>query len=156
MCVLGARLTLGPMHTLSNFSSPHSLSPDLAIFHPRTLSRPFVTLETIALPPPPAILDPGLGGRRRLIPGPRAHHHRHLPQVICVPLLVIVTSPPLTSTPPPSEHTATIDLDPTSLGVCHCHLLPQALDTASGEGDTPPLPHYRCCLVRFERYLLPM
>jgi hypothetical protein len=156
MCVLGARLTLGPMHTLSNFSSPHSLSPHLAIFHPRTLSCPFVTLETIAPPPPPAILDPGLGGRRRLIPGPRAHHHRHLPQVICVPLLVIVTSPPLTSTPPPSEHTATIGLDPISLGVCHCHLLPQALDTASSEGDTPPLPHYRCCLVRFERYLLPM
>jgi hypothetical protein len=77
----------------------------------------------------------------------RAHHRRrpqpHLPR--SVPLLS-------TSTPPPSEHAATVDLDPASLRACHRCPLPQALDTASGKGDTPPLPHYYYHLVR---YLLP-
>jgi hypothetical protein len=61
-----------------------------------------------------------------------------LPQAIHV-------SPPSTSTRPPSEHAATTDLDPTSLRARrHCPL-PQALDTASGEGDTAPLPHVTVC-----------
>jgi hypothetical protein len=48
---------------------------------------------------------------------------------------------PSTSTPPPSERTAAVDLDPASLGARHHRALPQALDTAFGEGATPPLPH---------------
>jgi hypothetical protein len=46
-------------------------------------------------------------------------------------------------------HTATtVDLDPTSLGACRCHPLPQALYMTFDEGDTPPLPLYRYYLVR--------
>jgi hypothetical protein len=146
------------------FQAMRSPSPHLTIFHPHALAHSFITLETIA--PPPAVLDPGPRARHRLIPGLgarhrldcglRAHRHRPLPQAICVPLLVIVVPPPSTSTPPPSERATAVNLDPSSLGACHHCPLPQALDMAFGEGDTPPLPHYRCHLVRFERYLLPM
>jgi hypothetical protein len=65
-------------------------------------------------------------------------HRRPLPQAIDT-----VTPPPLTSTLPPSEHTAAVDLDLDSLRARRCRPLPQDLDTASGKGATPPLPHYR-------------
>jgi hypothetical protein len=143
-----------------------SLLPHLPIFCPRALSHSFVTLEIIMSPPPPAVLDPSPGACCHLIADPRVHHHldhslrarrrRPLPQAICAPLLVIVAPPPSTSTPPPLEHAIIVDLDPASLRVCHHCPLPEAQDTASGKGDTPPLPHYRSRLVRFERYLLPM
>jgi hypothetical protein len=136
--------------------------PHLAIFCPFALSHSSVTLQTITPPLPPVVPDLGPRADRCLIPGPAAHrhldtaltahHHRPLPQAVHVQLLVTVTTLPSTSTLPPSKGTTTIILDLTSLGARHCHPLPQALDTASGEGDTPPLPHYRCHLVR---YLLP-
>jgi hypothetical protein len=79
-------------------------------------------------------LDPDLG----------AHHRRPLRQAVDT-----VMPPPSTLTLPPSERTGTVDVDPASLGACHRRPLPQALDTASGEGATPPLPHYRCLVNVF-------
>jgi hypothetical protein len=92
-----------------------SLSPHLANFRPRTLSRSAVTLETTTPPLPPAILILGPGAHRRLIPGPRACRRldpglracrrRPLPQALghC--------------------HVATVDLDSTSLRACRRHRL---------------------------------
>jgi hypothetical protein len=54
--------------------------------------------------------------------------------------------PPSTSTAPPLERATTIELNHASLAARHRRPLPQALDTASDEGATPPLPYYRCCV----------
>jgi hypothetical protein len=131
-------------HTLK-FQAPRSLSPHIAIFHPCALSRSSVTLKIIALPPPSVVLIPGPKAHRRLIPNPdacrcldpslRVRRRHRLPQVIRAPL-------PRS----PLEHTAAIDLYPTSLRVHHCHPLPQALDMALSEGNTPPLPHVIVCV----------
>jgi hypothetical protein len=115
------------------FQAPCSLSPHLAIFHPRSLSlflslsRSSIALETVSPPVPSAVLDPGPGARRRLVPGPGAHHrlilgpgachlldpglflkssvrHRRRPR----PYLPRSAPPPSTSTPPPSECTTAI------------------------------------------------
>jgi hypothetical protein len=88
------------------FQAQRSLSPHLAIFCPRALSRCSVDLEIVAQPPPPAILDPGPGARCRLIPGLEACHRSPLPQAIRVLVLVIVASPPSTLTLPPLERAA--------------------------------------------------
>jgi hypothetical protein len=134
----------------------HALSRHTYQIFVPALSHYSTALETIAPSLPPAILDLGPRACHRLIPGPRAccrldpglgARRRHpLPQVIRVLLLVIITPPPSTLTPPPSEHAIAVDLDPTSLEVRRRRPLPQALDTASDEADTPPLPHYHCCV----------
>jgi hypothetical protein len=75
--------------------------------------------------------------RRRRQPRPR------LPQ----------STPPLSiSTPPPLKRAAAVNLDPASLRVRHRRPLPQALDMASGEGDTPPRPHVTVCANVSEFY----
>jgi hypothetical protein len=137
------------------FQAMCSLSSHLAIFHPHALSRSSITLETIRHRCHLPSSIPALEHAAALSPAPE--HATALGQAVRAPLLVIVTPPPpSTLTPPPSERVATLDLNPTSLRACCCHPLHQALDTASDKGDTPPLPHYHCRLVRFERYLLPM
>jgi hypothetical protein len=130
--ILGPALSLV---TLSNFSSPFSLS------------RSYVALETVT-PPPSAVLVPNPGAHHRLIPGPGPHHHLNpsLGVCSCHPLPEAIPAPPSsTSTPPPSERVATVNLDPTSLRAHHHHPLPQALDMVYSEGDTPPLPHVTVC-----------
>jgi hypothetical protein len=99
---------------------PPSLSPHLAKFCPRALSRSVVAVETIVPLPPPAVLDPAPGARHHLVPSPRArrclnpgpearrhldpdlraHRRLSLPQAVCAPLLVIVAPLPSTSTLP--------------------------------------------------------
>jgi hypothetical protein len=95
-----------------------SLSPHLIIFHPHTLSRTSVVVQTVVPLSSPVVLDPGLGAHHRLIPGPRAccrldpglraRHRRPLPQVVCALLLVIVALPPSTSTLAPLECAAPV------------------------------------------------
>jgi hypothetical protein len=97
-----------------------------------------MALETVVPTPPPTVLDPGPRACCRLNSGLRARHRHLLPQAVREPL-------PSTLTLPASECAATIDLDPASLGAHHRRPLPQTLDTASSEGDTPPLPHVTIC-----------
>jgi hypothetical protein len=106
-----------------------SLSPHLAIFRPRVLSRSSVTLGTV-VPPPPAVLDPG------------PEHAAASTPVCPLPQAVdTIALPPSTMTLPLSERAAAVYLDSTSLRARHHRALPQALDTASDEGATPPQPH---------------
>jgi hypothetical protein len=103
---------------------PRSLSPYLANFQPRALSHSVVTLETTALLPPPAFLDPGLralhylvlgaGARRRFDLDLGACHRHPLPQAFghC--------------------RTAIIDLDSASLGAHRrCCPRPRPLSVSS-------------------------
>jgi hypothetical protein len=90
-CIIGAHLALGAralkfqfslslsLAKLSNFLKPPSA---LALLSPQT-------------PPPPAILDPGLGAHHRLIPGLGAHHCLVLGLKACRRLVPNLTGGPL-------------------------------------------------------------
>jgi hypothetical protein len=89
-----------------------SLSPHLANFRPHIISRSAIALETISLPPPPVVLDPGPGAHHRLVAGSRACCRLD-------PGLRACRRHPLSQA---------VDLDPTSLGTCHHHPLHLAIE----------------------------
>jgi hypothetical protein len=112
--------------TLSNFLKPPTAP---------------VTLDTVVLPPP-AVLDPDLGARRRFVPGLGVRHHldpglgahrRLIPDLVHAAAILFLEPIDI------DLSAVIINLDPTSLSLClRSAPLSWTPPPTFGECDTPP------------------